>query len=257
MSTIQEKILLSLSRRPDGPDYVSGTSEADPERGLSTLRRVFPRFVESIAGKAILDFGCGAGCQAVAMGMNGAGSVLGVDTNLRALEKASALASMKGVAGTVSFAEALEDPMKGGFDIVLSHNSMEHFGDPARILDVMKSALKPDGRLYITFGPPWYAPYGSHMHFFTKVPWVNLLFSERTVMAVRARYRDDGATRYEEVESGLNRMTVAKFERLVRESRMKVVFRDYECVKGLDFLGNVPLVRELAVNNISCVLEKM
>ena len=81
--------------------------------------------------------------------------------------------------------------MKGGFDIVLSHNSMEHFGDPARILDVMKSALKPDGRLYITFGPPWYAPYGSHMHFFTRVPWVNLLFSERTVMAVRARYRND------------------------------------------------------------------
>ncbi|CAN5864331.1 hypothetical protein BH24ACI4_BH24ACI4_08100 [soil metagenome] len=56
---------------------------------------------------------------------------------------------------------------------------------------------------------------------FTKLPWVNVLFSERTVMQVRARFRDDGATRYEEVVMGLNRMTIARFERLIRASGMK------------------------------------
>jgi hypothetical protein len=30
------------------------------------------------------------------------------------------------------------------------------------------------------------------MHFFTKVPWVNLLFSEKTVMTVSFRFKSDG-----------------------------------------------------------------
>ena len=37
----------------------------------------------------------------------------------------------------------------------------------------------------------------------TKLPWVNLLFPERVVLAVRSRYRTDGATRYEDCGGGL------------------------------------------------------
>ena len=75
-------------------------------------------------------------------------------------------------------------------------------------------------------------------------------------MAVRSRYRDDGATRYEDVESGLNRMTVARFERTVAASGLTVHLRRCECVKRLDALSRLPLIRELFVNRISCVLSK-
>ena len=60
-----------------------------------------------------------------------------------------------------------------------------HFGDPAGVLDLMRGLVNVQGRLMITFGPPWLAPYGAHMHFFTKLPWVHLLFSEQTVLRVR------------------------------------------------------------------------
>jgi hypothetical protein len=120
----------------------------------------------------------------------------------------------------------------------------------------MKRLLAPGGVVMITFCPPWFAPYGSHMHFFTKVPWVNLLFSERTVMSVRSRFRADGAKRYEDVEMGLNRMTIRKFERIIAASGMTVAWRQYVCVKKLNALSRVPLVRELFINVASCVLVK-
>lgn len=106
----------------------------------------------------------------------------------------------------------------------------------------------------ITFGCPWFSPYGSHMHFFCKLPWVNLIFPERTVMRVRSLYRNDGAMRYEDVESGLNKMSVAKFERIIANAGMRVLFRRYTGVKGYDFLTRLPVLRELFVNRIDCAL---
>jgi len=92
------------------------------------------------------------------------------------------------------------------------------------------------------------------MQFFTKVPWVNLFFSERTVMSVRSRFRNDGAQHYEQVESGLGKMTVGKFERVLAESGLKADYVRYDCVKRLDVLKVLPRVRELFINNVSCEL---
>jgi hypothetical protein len=74
-------------------------------------------------------------------------------------------------------------------------------------------------------------------------------------MKVRVRFREDGAMRYEEVESSLNKMTVAKFEHTVSGAGLQMVHRRYDCVKNLNFRGKLPLLRELFVNQISCVLS--
>src|SRR6185295_9848751 len=97
--------------------------------------------------------------------------------------------------------------------------------------------------------------YGSHMQFFTRVPWVNLLFSERTVMNVRGRFRNDGAKRYQDVEAGLNQMSVSKFERILREQGLVPVYRKYECVKGMNVLAHAPLLRELLINHVTALLS--
>jgi hypothetical protein len=132
---------------------------------------------------------------------------------------------------------------------------MEHFPSPDDELRKMRPAVSRNGAILVTFGPPWFAPYGSHMQFFTNLHWVNLLFSEDTVMRVRARYRSDGATRYEEVEGGLNRMSLAKFERLVRSCHTRIVYRKYEAVKRMDWLTKVPVARELLTNHASFILS--
>jgi len=247
---LAERLLLSLSRQPT----TTAGNACSLENALSLLSSSFPGFESGIAGNEILDFGCGEGLQSAAMGLRGAKRVLGLDINPRSLEHARMLAADLRL-HDVKFAERLEPRDRGAFDIVISQNSMEHFPDPGAVLEEMKSALKPKGRILITFGPPWFSPYGSHMSFFTPVPWVNILFPQSAVMQVRSRYISDGAIRYEEVEGGLNRMTVHKFERLVEGCGLSQTYRRYQCVKRLDFLSKLPLARELLVNHIACVLE--
>ena len=94
------------------------------------------------------------------------------------------------------------------------------------------------------------------MVFFTKVPWVHVWFSERTVMRVRSRFRGDGATRYEDVEGGLNRMTLAKFERIIRASGMSLEYLKYHPTKGLPLMDKLPLVREFMVSAATCILRR-
>lgn len=249
---LPEKILLLLSRDPDRRDYQTVKENWNLDNALTLLCRVFPDFMDKIAGKTILDFGCGMGFQSIVMAMNGAKYVLGIDINQIALNKGRCLAKSVDLDTKVEFNDRLDDHHLGAFDMVISQNSMEHFGDPVGILMKMKSALRRDGVICVTFMPPWYAPYGSHMHFFTKVPWVNILFSEKTVMTVRSRFRNDGATKYEQVEGGLNKMTVSKFKRIVSHVGMKIQYERYQCIKGLDFLSKPPLLRELFINQITC-----
>jgi SAM-dependent methyltransferase len=180
--------------------------------------------------------------------------VLGIDTNRRLLERANDLRLTNGIPDDqLDFVDSVPEDRIGSFDIVLSQNSMEHFPDPMRVVQVMKRLVTNSGKLLITFGPPWFAPYGSHMHFFCKVPWLNILFSERTVMKVRNHFRSDGATCYEDVEGGLNRMTIRKFEQLLEEAHLETTYKRYRCLKNLPLLGRLPGFRELLISHVTVI----
>jgi SAM-dependent methyltransferase len=254
---IDEKILLALSHQSDNrdsPGEPAGGARA-PEDPLAMLRHKYPDFHRMAWRKRVVDFGCGTGQQSVALVQTEECEVCGVDTNRKTLDKAIQYANRQALpAGRLEFRERVSRDMWRTFDVVISKDAMEHYPEPAATLEEMRRLLKPGGRLLITFGPPWFAPYGSHMHFFCKVPWLNLLFTERTVMAVRARFRQDGAKRYEDCESGLNKMSVAKFERIIAAAGLKVENRRYDCIKGLNFLGRLPLLRELFINHVTATL---
>lgn len=249
------RILLRLSRDRRAPDFPGGTERTSSEEtALPFVLKTVPGFTGLIQGKTVLDFGCGQGWQVVAMAKQGAAYVVGLD--IRGLESAKQRAQQAGCADRVSFAGGLSPESKGSFDVVVSCSSFEHFSDPAGALSLMCQAARPDGIIVITFAEPWYSPHGSHMNFFAKIPWVNLLFSERSVMKARSHFRFDGARRYEEVEGGLNRMTLDKFERIIRSSGMQIEFLKYYPVKDLLIVDKLPLVRELLVGAATCILRK-
>ncbi len=222
----------------------------DGGSALDNLLAVFPNFGEEIRGKRVVDLGCGMGYQAVAMLRAGAAWVTAIEVNGDLAAKAQARLEAEGLSSRAR----VTDSLKGeSADVIVSQNSFEHFQDAEAMLSAMRAALAPGGRILLTFGPLWYAPLGSHMSFFCRLPWVNLLFPERAVMMARARYRQDGMRTY--TEAGLAKMSLAKFERTMAAAGVTVEWRRYDCVKRMVFLAHVPLLRELFVNRVSCVLR--
>lgn len=255
--SVGERILLYLSRRPseeEYPKYDAGNAEG---AALDLLTRVYPNFSALVSGKRVVDFGCGIGNQSIALVKEHGCWVVEVDSNKATLRRAMENAKEHNVSPSqLSFVGGVSPEMRESFDVVISQNSFEHFPEPEMVLNEMSCLLSSSGVILITFGPPWLAPYGSHMHFFCKVPWINILFPEKAVMKARSHFRSDGATTYEDVESGLNRMTIAKFEFIVSSCNLKLIYKKYECVKEINCLSKVPLVRELFINHVTALLAR-
>ena len=248
--TFRGRLLRALSRPVDAPDYAGGTTTATLDTALDFLKKTVPEFMDLTARGSVLDFGCGFGLQAAALAR------LGLDVTGLDLPREIFRSRWRQLMEEYPNLRLTTELPARTFDVVYSCSSFEHFSDPEHVLTLMRNLVSPGGRLVIAFAEPWYSPHGSHVDGFTRLPWVNLLFRESDVMAVRSLYRSDGATRYEEVEGGLNRMTVARFERLMRDSGLRVRTLRLIPVKGLPYVSRVPLLRELLTASCSAVLEK-
>lgn len=255
---ISERIIEAFSLPPNkvGKEIQENTQREMSGKELNLLNHEFDGFDNWIKGKSVVDFGCGLGFQSAALANAGTKSVLGIDINQEYIDYANEYARKNVKTNSaIRFVTEISDQDSASYDLVISKNAMEHYTSPYEAIESMRKLIHVDGSLMITFGPPWYSPYGSHMHFFCKLPWVNILFSEKAVMRVRAQYRDDGAEKYEEVESGLNKMSLSKFEKLCREQDLIASYKKYSCIKGMDYLGAIPFLRELFVNRVTVILK--
>src|SRR5262245_23499346 len=79
--SIGERILLSLSRRPSGEDYLQSDPGSTEGGALALLTRVYPNFGALVSGKRVVDFGCGIGNQSIALVREHGCHVIGVDSN--------------------------------------------------------------------------------------------------------------------------------------------------------------------------------
>ena len=206
-------------------------------------------FFPKIAGKVIVDFGCGDGADAVEMAANGAKQVIGIDIRENVLQPARQKALAAGVQDTCAFATSTRQLA----DLVVSLDAFEHFADPAEILQVMNSLLLPAGEVLVSFGPTWYHPLGGHL--FSVFPWAHLIFSEKALLRWRSEFKTDGATRFCEVAGGLNQMTIAKFEDLVAASPLKLVTLELVPIKKLRRFHN-RFTREFMTAIVRCRLVK-
>ncbi len=72
------------------------------------------------------------------------------------------------------------------------------------------------------------------MNFFTKLPWVQFLFSEETIMNVRRLYRHDGAMWYHQVEGGLNEIGDRSFRSIAGRVRPVLISNYSLCDRSWD-----------------------
>lgn len=194
----------------------------ETEDGRSKLWMLGNEVQDAIGGKSIIDFGCGEGNEVIDMARHGASRVTGIDIREDQLETARKRAAAAGVADRCVFLQTTSEPA----DIVTTIDAFEHFEDPAAILQIMFSLLKPGGEVLFSFGPTWFHPLGGHL--FSVFPWAHVVFSEEALIRWRSDFKSDGAQRFHEVAGGLNQITIRRFERLVGESGFQIV--RLECV---------------------------
>ena len=241
---LQYRILKRIS--PREPRYLSGDTYA----GKSKIKILLgEQVLQELRGRVVLDFGCGDGNEAIELARNGAGLVIGIDNREAALRRARSNARHAGMQDVCAFSS--EGPE--GADAILSLDGFEHFGDPGAILRTMYDLLKPGGVVFASFGPTWYHPLGGHL--FSVFPWAHLIFSERALIRWRSDLRTDGATRFAEVEGGLNGMTIARFERLLKASPFAVESFETKPIRRLRFIHN-RLTREFTTSVVCCKLRK-
>ncbi len=260
MSKVGEFILGQLSRDPKKPDYISElykTKHEDVNVYMNVLEDTFPHFREKIAGKNVLDIGCGEGLETIAISRLGAKKVWGIDIRVdtvQADELRTSLAPEHYVEFSRLDAARTSFPNKI-FDSIVTLGSFEHFNYPFEVLKECRRILRDDGRIFLT-SSVWSHPWGAHMSFFTKVPWVQFLFSEKTIMNVRSLYRSDGARRFSEVEGGLNKAGIIRFKRYVQKLSLTVEYLKLRPVRGVNIATKVPIVNEFFTSLISSVLRK-
>jgi SAM-dependent methyltransferase len=171
-----------------------------------------PQIWREVAGKTVVDFGCGTGKEVVEIAKHGAAHVIGLDILQRHLHTAMERAEQEGVGSCCSFSTNTSAKA----DVIVTTDAFEHFADPAQVLQIMSRLLKASGRILITFGPPWLHPKGGHS--FSIFPWAHLLFTEKALIRWRSDFKSDGARRFSEVEGGLNQMTVKRFRQYIGHS---------------------------------------
>jgi len=241
--TVADRIL----NRMGDPDH-NGYCDGSAYHGRSKLEMMLgPAIWSEIKDKHVVDFGCGSGSQSLEMLQHGALRVTGVDILDPLLEAARAAAREAGLADRCRFVRDIDEPA----DVVVSLDGFEHFADPASVLRVMSRFLKPSGRLLLAFGPTWLHPLGGHL--FSVFPWAHLVFTERSLMRWRARFRPDGANHFGEVEGGLNQMTIRRFKKLVQESPFSIEAFEAIPIRRLRALAN-PLTQELLTSFVRCRL---
>jgi SAM-dependent methyltransferase len=228
-------------------DGETGYCDGSAYQGRSKLEVLLgPRIWTEIAEKLVIDFGCGAGGEAVEMAQRGARRVIGIEIRESFIAEARKRAEREGVSDRCMFAQQTTEKA----DIILSIDSFEHFDDPAQVLRTMRGLLNDDGTVIIQF-VPWYHPLGGHL--FSVFPWAHLIFTERSLIRWRSDFKKDGARRFFEIEGGLNQMTIRQFKKLVGESEFE--FADFELVpiKRARMLST-PLTREFFTASVRCRL---
>lgn len=126
-------------------------SEFKPLHDINPLRLHYIDSHAPLAGKRVVDVGCGGGILAEGMALRGA-SVVGIDAGAAPLSVARLhlLESGAEVDYRQITAEALADQQPAGFDIVTCMEMLEHVPDPASVIAACARLVKPGGQVFFS-----------------------------------------------------------------------------------------------------------
>jgi len=127
------------------------TSEFKPLHEINPLRLGFIEHYADLAGKTVLDVGCGGGILAEAMAAKGA-QVTGIDLAEKSLKvaKLHLLESGQQVDYRCIAVEDLLPSQAASYDVVTCMEMLEHVPTPASVVSAIGQLVKPGGWVFFS-----------------------------------------------------------------------------------------------------------
>ena len=278
------KILMTMNkcfRAPTHPfnlknEGIMSYAEWQYEKGEDTIKFYlnFTSTDKMFLKKTVLDVGCGEAGKTLYYASMGVKEIFGLEILEKYRRGAEGLAEKKGLSEKFRYIcrDASDTKLaSGSIDTVIMNDAMEHVSDPEGVLRECARILKPGGRLYVNF-PPYHHPFGAHLSDAIYIPWVHLIFGEKTLISAykqlveglpdgreRVEFRISADDNGKEYFSYINKMTIKKFKAIVKglPSGLKLVYYKEEPLRGfLSGMAKAPLLREMLVKMVVAVFEK-
>jgi SAM-dependent methyltransferase len=223
------------------------------EQQQSSNPEFWQRFgaVPDVAGKRVLDLGCGHGALSIELANRGA-NVVGID-----LDKARIDWAKRNAGDLVDFACIDVTTIEGEFDIIVSKDTFEHVADVTALLNHLRRLLSPRGQIWAGFSPLYNSPWGAHGRTGMRIPWGHVLLPSRIVYAIASRHRGAKVRSLADLE--LNGITPKTFRSCVERSGLQFESVKYnqgekKLLRLFDVLRRIPIFESLTTVNIYAVL---
>lgn len=272
MKRLLARIVFAVDRhlpkaRVEGRGSTEAYSLWEYRTGKELLERFGP-MLGPLAGKSVLDVGCGLGGKTIAYAEAGA-RVVGVDISEERISQCRIFSSRLGERSPVFVVgDARRIPFAdSSFDMIIANDSLEHFTDPLVALLEFERILKPAGTLALFF-TPWGSPLGSHLYDYIRTPWCHLIFPEwlireLLVLSLEERGQGDSSSQARELmreyHTELNRITVTRFHRILEQTKSLRKIHEERLPPKYRFLAplaKVPLLGELFTGTVVSILSK-
>lgn len=235
-AVLDKGILSQLHQQYKFDTYVSYDAESLLNRGLERFNEIKQMIGDDFASiRSCFEVGCGDGMVCSVFAGNGIqATALDFDDHMF-----DERAKQNGVTFLVADANSLPLPNEI-FDLVFSYNSFEHIMEPERALSECLRVLKPGGYLYITFNPMYLAPKGFHAYKSTQVPFLQVLFDERTIKDfIKINHLPDITFSF----TALNKRSVSDYRKMLQQFADRIVVKRYHEIPdyyGLELISRFP-----------------
>lgn len=223
--------------QPAGTIDAHWTKQAISDRAARRIDVMAALIGKDWAGSQnVLETGVGDGVMSMLMAAEHGKTVTANDHQSDELDPGVVAAGVEFVKASASDMPLPDDT----YDLVISHDALEHFGDPIGALDEAIRVCRPGGLMYFRFGPLYRSAEGLHAGARLGVPFAPVLFERETI----DRFIEE--TRREPIyHSYCNEWSLAQFRELfASRSHLTETVQSFEHLElyGVELISRYPEV---------------